>query len=1083
MKAAFNRQLRIHLSFFILACALLLAVRMDAQETSTKGRSHMHINEVKLDSSIFKNLNFRFIGPEGNRAIAIAGVPGDPLINYIGAASGGLWKTEDGGVTWKPIFDMQDASSIGSIAIAPSDPKVIWVGTGETFIIRPAHAMGDGIYKSEDAGKTWKRMGLERTGRIGRIVVHPKNPDIVYAAALGHTFGPQQERGIYKTIDGGKTWERILFADENTGAADIALDPTNPDRLLAGLWSIHINTWGLRSGGPGGGIYRSLDAGKTWKPMKDNGLPGGAEHPVGKTGVAISASDPNVVYALFEIESPALYRSDDFGENWTLITRNHDINERAPYYTRMSVSPHNPEELYFANVKFVVSKDGGKTLKGGYSAGGDNHDIWIDPLDADRIMVAHDGCASISLNRGKTFRSVVLPIAQMYHVAVDDQIPYNVYGNRQDGYSYRGPSNSLQGYIPLGLWKGVGGCESGFAQPDPFDNNIVWSGCYDGGLERYNQETGHARDVRVWPEAGYGWAPADMKYRWYWSFPLAFSPHVRHRVYVGSQFVHKTDNGGQSWEVISPDLTLNLKSHQQNSGGIAVDNLMTWDGSVLISIEESPLEEGFIMTGSNDGQVHVTRDGGASWTNVSEGFQDLPEWGTISNIDISRHRKGTAYVTVDLHHMGSFEPFVYKTEDYGDTWKNISRGIPRSIHSFAHVIREDPKKEGLLYLGTDNGLYLSADDGANWMRLRNNLPPAPVYWLEIQERFDDLVVGTYGRGYYILDDISPIREFADEIAGAKKKMKAHLFSLGNAYRYHEQQAIKTDGPSPNAGQNPPYGATINYFLRDTARQQVEIRILSGQDEVIRTLKGTNKKGVNRVVWDLRYEPTFKPRLQTTPPGRPWVQLNGEGWRPLVTWDLDLMRGQYGPRVVPDTYKVMLIVDKMEFTRELNVLKDPRSEGSLEEIREQVELSLELRNAINLAVNMINSMEAVRSELDSLLPQLQSDSDRELATELSLKAREISASLYDIHLTGAREDAFRSPMKLYGRLSALASDLGGHGVDFRPTDQQREVAAIFDQRLQEIMSAFDRFFEEEVKSLNKQLKSSELKIKTRKEIKS
>ncbi len=447
--------------------------------------------------------------------------------------------------------------------------------------------MGDGIYKSEDAGKTWKNMGLEKTGRIGRIIVHPSNPDIVYAASLGHTYGPQQERGVYKTKDGGKTWKRIFFVDENTGAAELALDPKNPDRLLVAMWSVHINTWGLRSGGPGGGVYRSTNGGDSWEALSKNGLPGGADNPVGKTAVAISHSEPNIVYALFEIDSPALYRSEDFGDTWTLQTRNHDIAERAPYYTRMAVSPGDPNELYFASVKFSTSKDGGKTIKGGYEAGGDNHDIWLDPTNPDRMMVAHDGCASITLNHGKSFQRVVLPIAQMYHVSVDDQIPYNVYGNRQDGYSYMGPSNSRQGYIPLGLWKGVGGCESGFAQPDPFDNDIVWSGCYDGGLQRYNAKTGHAQDVRVWPEAGYGWEPGKLKYRWHWNFPLAFSPHTKHRVYVGSQFVHKSDDGGQSWQVISPDLTLNDKSHQQSSGGIATDNLMTFDGSVLFSIVES----------------------------------------------------------------------------------------------------------------------------------------------------------------------------------------------------------------------------------------------------------------------------------------------------------------------------------------------------------------------------------------------------------------------------------------------------------------------------------------------------------------
>ena len=1034
---------------------------------------------AQSDSSIFENLNFRFIGPEGNRAIAIAGVPGDPMINYIGAASGGLWKTTDGGINWDPIFDDQEVSSIGSIAITPTNPDIVWAGTGETFVIRPAHAMGDGIYKSEDAGKTWKNMGLEKTGRIGRIIVHPSNPDIVYAASLGHTYGPQQERGVYKTMDGGKTWKRIFFVDENTGAAELALDPKNPDRLLVAMWSVHINTWGLRSGGPGGGVYRSTNGGDSWEALSKNGLPGGEDNPVGKTAVAISHSKPNIVYALFEIDSPALYRSEDFGDTWTLQTRNHDIAERAPYYTRMAVSPGDPNELYFASVKFSTSKDGGKTIKGGYEAGGDNHDIWLDPTNPDRMMVAHDGCASITLNHGKSFQRIVLPIAQMYHVSVDDQIPYNVYGNRQDGYSYMGPSNSRQGYIPLGLWKGVGGCESGFAQPDPFDNDIVWSGCYDGGLQRYNAKTGHAQDVRVWPEAGYGWEPGKLKYRWHWNFPLAFSPHTKHRVYVGSQFVHKSDDGGQSWQVISPDLTLNDKTHQQSSGGIATDNLMTFDGSVLFSIVESKMEPGLIWTGSNDGQVQLTRDGGTSWTNVTQNIPNLPKWGTIANIEPSRYAKGTVYITVDLHQMGDFDPYVYKTEDYGKSWKLISGSVPRSVHSFAHVIKEDPKRKSMLYLGVDNGLYISNNDGKSWMRLKNNLPPAPVYWLEIQERFDDLVVGTYGRGYYILDNISPLREFNTD---ARNK-ETHLFSLRQAYRFQNLQSIKTDGPSINSGTNPAYGADINYYLKDSTDQKVEIQILTGNDEIIRTLEGKKKEGINRVMWDLRYEPTFKPKLQSTPPGRPWVQLNGEGWRPLVTWDLDLMRGQYGPKVVPDTYKVKLIVGKEEFVREVEVLKDPTSEGTLEEIKQQVAFSLELRDAINLAVTMINDIEGIRSELAEIIPKLKKKGDIQKAIQLRIVSESIAGSLYDIQLTGAREDAFRAPMKLYGRLSALASDITGNGVDFRPTDQQREVYAIFNERLKSIDKKFKDFMQDEVKNLNIQLKKSELQIQLDKKIKS
>jgi photosystem II stability/assembly factor-like uncharacterized protein len=1034
---------------------------------------------AQKDPSVFENLDFRFIGPEGNRTIAIAGVPGDPMTTYIGAASGGLWKTTDAGLNWNPIFDDQDVSSIGALAITPTNPDIVWVGTGETFVIRPAHAMGDGIYKSEDAGKTWKNMGLKKTGRIGRVIVHPTNPDIVYAAALGHTYGPQQERGVYKTEDGGKSWKRIFFVDENTGAAELALDPKNPDRLLVGMWSIHINTWGLRSGGAGGGIYRTTDGGESWEPMTAKGLPGGKDNPVGKTAVAISHSNPNIVYALFEIDSPALYRSQDFGETWTLQTRNHDIGERAPYYIRMAVSPADPNELYFANVKFSTSKDGGKTITGGYRAGGDNHDIWIDPTNADRLMVAHDGGASISQNHGKSFQRIVLPIAQMYHVSVDDQIPYNVYGNRQDGYSYMGPSNSRQGYIPLGLWKGVGGCESGFAQPDPFDNDIVWSGCYDGGLQRYDAKTGNVRDVRVWPEAGYGWEPGKLKYRWHWNFPLAFSPHTKHRVYVGSQYVHKSDNGGQSWQVVSPDLTLNDKTHQQNSGGVAVDNLMTFDGSVLFSIVESKLEPGLIWTGSNDGQVQLTKDGGANWTNVTANIKGLPEWGTIANIEASRYKKGTAYITIDLHQMGDFNAYAYKTENYGTTWKLITDSMPKSVHTFAHVIKEDPKREGMLYLGVDNGLYISYNDGDSWMRLRNSLPPAPVYWLEIQERFDDLVVGTYGRGYYILDNVAPIREFDVDA----KDQKAHLFSMRPAYRFIDQQAIKTDGPSMNSGRNPSYGADINYYLKDSTDQKVSIEILTMDDQLIRSLEGDQDAGIHRVMWDLRYEPTYKPKLQSTPPGRPWVQLNGEGWRPLVTWDLDLWRGQFGPRVVPQQYKVKLIVGDEEFIREVEVLKDPDTESSLAELQEQVAFSLELRDAMNLAVTMINDIETIRAELNEIIPKLTKNSDRKKAEELRMLAESIAGSLYDIHLTGAREDAFRSPMKLYGRLSALASDIGGFGADFKPTDQQREVYGIFNNRLKDVDTKFQKFMDVEVKKLNVQLKKSELEIRTNTKLKS
>ncbi|MEZ5044676.1 MAG: glycosyl hydrolase [Saprospiraceae bacterium] len=1031
------------------------------------------IRAQKVDPATFENLSFRFIGPEGNRAIAIAGVPGDPMVNYIGAASGGLWKTTDGGLNWQPIFDKEGVSSVGSVAIAPSNPNQVWVGTGETFVIRPAHAMGDGIYKSTDAGKTWKNMGLAKTGRIGRVVVHPHNQDIVYAAALGHTYGPQTDRGVYRTNDGGKTWKQVLFVDEGTGAADLTIDPQNPDILYAAMWSIHINTWGLNSGGPGGGIYKSMDGGDTWEPMTKNGLPGGKDHPVGKTAVAISHSQPNIIYALFEIDSPALYRSDDGGKTWELRSRNHTMNERAPYYTRIVVAPDNPDEIYFLSVRFSKSNDGGKTLmKNPPRGGGDNHDMWIDPKMPDRMMVAHDGCASMSLNRGKSFNSIVLPIAQMYHVSVDNQIPYFVYGNRQDGWSYRGPSNSLQGYIPVGLWRGVGGCESGFAKADPNDNNIVWSGCYDGGLERFDLRTGYAREVRVWPEAGYGWTPAEMKYRWHWNFPLGFSPHVKHRVYVGSQFVHQSDDGGQSWQIISPDLTLNLKDHQQNSGGVAIDNLMTFDGATLFAIEESTLEAGLIWVGSNDGQVSLTRDGGKNWKNLTANIPNLPPWGTIANIEPSRYHAGTAYITVDLHQMGDFDPYVYKTADYGATWSKISQSVPKSVHSFAHVIKEDPKKQGMLYLGLDNGLFVSFDDGANWTALRANLPPSPIYWLEVQAHFDDLVVATYGRGFYIMDNIGALRNYAEQAQGKD----IALLDSRPAYRFNQKEGIKTDGPSFNAGQNPRYGADINYFLKDTLTKAPIVEILDQEKRIIRVLNASNLEGINRINWDLRYEPTDRPKLLTQPPGRPWVELNGEGWRPLVTWDIDLWMGQLGPRVVPGDYTVRLRANEQIIEKTLTVLKDPNAEGTIEDLKIQVDLLLELRDAMNTAVGMINEVEMIRSQLDKLLPELDKKAATEEALRLKKVADEVAAALYDIHLTGAREDAFRSPMKLYGRLSALASDLNGSGIDYRPTNQQSEVAEVLDSRLIKIQEIFNQLVDNDIAAFNAKLKKPGEKIK-------
>mgnify|MGYP001295477975 CR=1 FL=1 len=1012
-----------------------------------------------LNADHFKHLKFRFIGPDGNRAISVVGVSSDHNTYYVGAASGGLFRTENNGISWQPIFDDQDVSSVSALAISQKNPKVLWAGTGETFIIRPAHAIGDGIYKSTDGGDTWKNMGLKKTARIARIIVHPENDDIVYAAALGHTFGPQKERGVYRTTDGGKTWNNILFIDENTGAIDIALDRSNPDFLIAAMWEIHINTWGLNSGGESGGVFISKNGGNTWKRQDKNGLPGGKGKPVGKIAVAISQSNPNTMYALCEEKHPGLYRTNNGGESWFLVSRNHTLAERAPYYMRMAVAPDNPEKIYVLNVQFSVSEDGGKTIQSGYRAGGDNHDIWIDPENGNRIMVAHDGCASIA-NDGKTYKRVVLPIAQMYHAHTDDQIPYNVYGNRQDGYSYRGPSNSREWGINLGHWRAFGGCESGFGIPDPHDNNIVWSGCYDGGLEVYDVRTGHARNVRVWPEASYGWAPKDLKYRWHWTFPIHVSKHKKNTVYVGSQYVHRSTDLGQSWEEISPDLTLNLKSHQESSGGIAIDNLMTFDGSVLFAITESPIKQGLLWVGSNDGQVNLSKNGGRSWENVTNNI-DMPPWGTISNIEASRHDKGTAYISVDLHQMGNFDPYIYKTEDYGKSWKMISKNIPKSYSSFVHVVREDHKTPGVLYAGTDNGLYVSVDDGNKWTRIKNNLPPAPIYWISLQKRFDDMVVGTYGRGIYILDDISPFREIAEI-----NPDKPSLLPIQDAYRFQTIQSMKNDGTSLIRGQNPAYGANLDFFLPDTNNKLVSFSIQDEKGKEIRKIVPKKvSTGLNRVMWNLRYERTITPKLRVDPDGVDWVKYNKDGWRQLRTWDLDVNAGKLGPLAVPGKYKAVLKINEKEFIKTFEVLKDPNTAGSLKDIKQQFEFLITLRETINKNVELINKIEELRYSLQNDYndnPMKKSEAEK-----MDRRLYEIESHLFDVKLTGAREDAFRNPNKLYGRLAALGSDLTRFGADFKPTNQQVKVFELLSNRLQKQEQNFnlimdDNFWDSEKK---------------------
>jgi photosystem II stability/assembly factor-like uncharacterized protein len=1000
----------------------------------------------------------------------------------VGAASGGIYKTTDGGVNWTPVFDAQPVQSIGALAVAPSDPNVIWAGTGEGKI-RSHISLGQGIYKSTDAGETWTLMGLEKTGRIPRLVIHPSNPDIVLACALGHAYGPQPERGVYRTTDGGGTWTQVLFVDENTGCSDLAMNPGNPQVLFAGTWQLEIHTWGRTSGGPGGGLHISRDGGATWKRLSGPGLP---TKPVGKVAVAIAASNPQRVYAMFETgdgipwdgqptENGQVWRSEDGGRQWTLVSRDRDAMGRAHYYSRVVVAPDDQDEAYFLTASFARSTDGAVTLNTvprGQAPGGDHHDMWIDPTNGDRMIVAHDQGLSISINRGRTWFRQRLTNAQMYHVTVDNMIPYNVLGNKQDEPTYRGPSNSrLMGGrggrgIPRGMWHSVGGGESGWATPDPVDPNIVWSsasgsGMVGGIVVRFEEDRRQFRNVEVWPQQSRG--PAEgVRYRFVWDAPIHISPHDRHTVYVGSQHVHRTRDDGQSWQLISPDLTLNDRSRMGSSGGLTGDNIGVEYAGVVYAIAESPLEPGLIWVGTNDGLVQLTRDDGATWTDLTPNLPGLPPWGSVRSIVPSRYDAATAYLSVDFHQVNNRDPFVYRTTDYGNTWRAITNGIPHSMLSYAKVIAEDPVRRGLLYLGTENAIYVSFDAGDHWQPLQNDLPHAPVSGIVIQEHFNDLVISTYGRGFWILDDLTPLQQLTtDVMEGA-----AHLFPPRDAYRFRPITPLSTTYDDPTTGEDPQYGASINYWLKAPAESPPTVTILDEAGTVVRTLEGTNVAGINRVHWNLQDEPSTQVRLLTSPMYAEHLPVGPDGRNAPGTSTLTLLRG-------PGSYAVKLTTGGIEQTQPLTVLKDPHSGGTEAEIAEQLAMLSAIREDLEVAADAVHRIEAMRVQLDMLYRFVDDEEVVGAIKALGKKLVDLEMNLVELRLTGEGQDAVRFDSKLIGKLGYLAGGLAS--ADFRPTDQQAEVQQILHRQLGEQVNALEGLLGGDVATLNTLLQTKGLQM--------
>lgn len=1039
-------------------------------------------------------LHFRFLGPNGNRAISVVGVPGDSKVAYYGAASGGIWKTTDSGAHFEPIFDSMDVSAVGALALAPSDPNIVWAGTGEPYIIRTT-SPGDGVYKSMDGGRTWEHMGLEETGHISNIAINPDNPKIVYVCALGQAYKPNAERGVYRTEDGGKSWKLVLKINDTTGCFGLSMDAHDPNTLFAGTWQLSISTWKLDSGGPDGGVFVTHDGGDTWSQISGHGLPAKGT-PVGKISVRVAPSNSKVVYALIQGKTGLLYRSNDGGQQWSLVHESDELDNRAPYFMNLTVGQNDENLIFMPNQAFLVSLDGGKTVftaprpnlfpqigkelvypsadtsKINY-IGGDIHDVWIDPKDPKRILVADDHGGGMSLNGGHSWFTVILPIAQIYRVHTDSSIPYNIIGNRQDMDGMLVPSrvlfyrandtmNDYNRAIWAGNWHGYGGCESGDSVFDPEDPDILWTGCYNGDLQRVNLRTGQSRNVAVWPEATFGANPARVRDRWNWTFPIAVSPFDHDRVYVGSQYVYETTDAGQHWTRISPDLTTG--KHLGDNGGLTVDNLMTFSSGTLSIIDESPVKAGVIWTGSYDGQVNVTQDGGKHWANVTSNIRGLRDGGTI-NLQASPFDAGTAYVTANRMRMGDDDPHIFETTDYGKTWKNISGDIPHSEFSYVRIVREDPVRKDMLYAGTENALYISWDDGSHWTQLRNNLPPAPVSWLTIQPKFNDLVIGTYGRGIWVLDDVTALRSW-DSVARAGEP---HLFDPRPAYRF--RTVVTAPEIAPNAvtlGENIPYGADLNYYL--PVAEPVTLTIADSSGKVVRELHEHGTVGFNRIFWDLRHEPTLQATLLTNPPGKPWVDTPEKG-RPLKPWGTP---SQDGPLVLPGAFTVSLSVNGAQVgSASLQVLPDPGLPVNPSEMAAGETMLLKMQGEINSTVRLINALELTRKQIETLMGKLGTDRKaskvRTAALALEARAVNIESRLFYLESIGG-EGNFRGPPELYEKLGSLYNELENTGryntgAQQGPTAAQIEVNEMLSQTLASIQQAAETFTRTDVAKFN------------------
>jgi photosystem II stability/assembly factor-like uncharacterized protein len=1038
-------------SLFCLLLVLALALAVGGAGAAAPA-------EPAVSPKLFSSLRWRSIGPyRGGRVLAVAGVPGDPSAYYFGGVAGGVWKTTNGGLSWAPVFDKQDIASIGAIAVAPSDPNVVYVGSGEACI-RGNISYGTGVYRSRDAGKTWTSVGLRDTRHIGRVIVDPKDPNRVFVAALGHAFGPNAERGVFRTTDGGAHWQKVLFKDNDTGAIDVQFDPSNASVLYAALWQVRRQPWNLSSGGAGSGLYRSTDGGTTWTRLTGGGLPGGI---YGRIGIAVSPVESSRVYASIEATDGGLYRSDDAGATWTRVNADERFRQRAWYFSHIFTDPKQVDTIYALNTGMFRSIDGGKTFDLLPAPHGDHHGLWIDPTDPRRMINGNDGGATITVDGGKTWTGQDnQPTAQFYHVITDDGFPYRVYGTQQDNSSVGIRSYGNGGVIDQRDWFEFGG-ESGWIALDAKNPDVIY-GDSEHQIFRYERSSDSYQDISVSPLDVSGRAAAELAHRFQWTTPLIAPKNEPGVLYAGSEAVWRSADEGKTWTAISGDLTRNDKSKQQPSGGpIQLDITSVEYYDTIFVIAEAPLANGTLWVGTDDGLVWITRDTGKAWKKVTP--PGMPEWGTVSSIDPSPHAAAAAYVAVDRHRLDDLRPYAWKTKDGGAHWTSIAAGLPDG--AYVHVVREDPKRSGLIYAGTELGVFVSFDDGARWQPLMTGMPVTPV--TDATVHGDDLVVSTNGRGFWILDDLAPLRELAAG-APAIAKQDAHLYAPARALRTAYNVFPNKRRP---VGDNPPQGAVFDYWLAKEPKGDVAIEILDDKGALVRKLSSAppdrgpdqppewvdlvrtpdrleKRAGMNRFVWDLRWsEPT---------------QIPGAFYQGLPPW---------GPLALPGKYTVKLTVGGKAQTAPLVIFNDPRNKATDADLRASFDLQIKVRAVIDAQHLAVNQIRSTRAQLGVLRARLGADVHaKELVAAINAIVKRMDAiegQLVQVKL-GSSEGMLRFPSMLNEQLDSFRGSIES---DRAPTQAQLQVHADLAKRADGQLALWKALVTVDIPALNKKIVAS------------